>query len=123
MKIILRHIAYDFLATGYQLQRRNISAMPGCCFCGKNERVEHCFVMCQFAASIRKGVKHHFDINLGRKHLINANQWLFDLLHRCNEIQAIVVAVVCWHIWKARNEVRNYTAKVYPTTIVKKVLA
>ena len=34
-----------------------------------------------------------------------------------------MVAIVCWHIWKARNEVRNSDAKVCPTTTVKKVIA
>ena len=32
-------------------------------------------------------------------------------------------ALVCWHIWEARNEVRNSHAKVCPATIVMNVIA
>lgn len=44
-------------------------------------------------------MKSQVDIHLGRRYIINTNQWMFDLLDRCNEIQAGVVAVVRWHTY------------------------
>jgi hypothetical protein len=60
--------------------------------CGETERVEHCFVMCQVASSIRKVVEHHFGINLGRKHLINAN-------HKCLFDKPDEQSVNCYHAY------------------------
>lgn len=123
MKIILWRLAHDCLATGHQLHRRNVPANPLCCFCGRHERVEHCFIMCPFAFAVWEDVKRHFGIHLCRKELRNPKQWLFDLLDRCNEIQNVVVAVTCWHIWEARNEKRNSEVAVCHKTTVRKILA
>uniref|UniRef100_A0ACD5Y4F7 Uncharacterized protein n=1 Tax=Avena sativa TaxID=4498 RepID=A0ACD5Y4F7_AVESA len=33
--------------------------------------------------------------------------WLFDFLSRPKDLESTTLAVGCWHIWEARNDVRN----------------
>ena len=52
----------------------------------------------------------------------NAKQWLFDLLARCNETQAIDVSVVCLaHLGSLQYDVRNSETNLCPRMIINKI--
>jgi hypothetical protein len=123
MKVTLWHIIHDCLPTGFQLRYRHISADDQCVFCGQSERIEHLLLFCPFARAVWSSVKEQFPLKLHRKTLVSANQWVFDFLHRENEIHAMALTVTCWHMWEARNEARNQTCFSPPGRIAARALA
>jgi hypothetical protein len=68
-------------------------------------------------------VKKTVSLQLKRKHFISHRQWLFDFLAKAMELQAITLAVGCWHIWEARNDLRNSEVKPNPQWTCGKILA
>jgi hypothetical protein len=123
MKIVLWRMIHDCLPTGHQLTRRHIPADDRCVFCGQHERVEHLFLFCPFARAVWSEVKASFPLRLRRKELINSRQWIFDFLHRESDLNATVLVVTCWHIWDARNELRNNGVHLSPLRVASKILA
>lgn len=123
MKIVLWRFVHDCLPTGFQLVRRQIPADDGCFFCNRTERVEHLFLLCPFARSVWKGVKEEFSVRLCKKDMVNGRQWMFDFLAHASKLQATVLAITLWHIWEARNEVRNNGTEVHPARTASKVRA
>jgi hypothetical protein len=95
----------------------------GCVFCSQHERVEHLFLLCPFARAVWVEVKRAFPLKLTRKDLTHSKQWVFDFLRRENSTAATVLAVTCWHIWQARNDVRNNEVNLHPSRVASKVLA
>jgi hypothetical protein len=77
MKIILWRMAHDCLATGIQLQKRNIPTNDHCLFCGRSESVEHLFLHCTFASAIWAAVKEHTPFSLDRGSAVSMRSWLF----------------------------------------------
>ena len=69
-----------------------------CVFCGRNERIEHSFLFCQFAREVWREVKLEFGFHLCRKTVNCAKQWLFDFLGRSLIWEATVLAVTLWYI-------------------------
>jgi ribonuclease HI len=49
--------------------------------------------------------------------------WIFDYLDRCGDLEATVLAVTCWHIWDARNKLREEHTMVSPTSVAAKIKA
>jgi ribonuclease HI len=123
MKIVLWRMVHDCLPTGHQLVHRHIPADDQCVFCGQVERVEHLFLFCPLAREIWKEIKQHYPLQLRRKELVNAKQWVFDFLKRESKTNATVLAVVVWHIWNARNDLRNNSDQTRIAVVVSKILA
>jgi hypothetical protein len=117
MKVVLWRMIHDCLPTGHQLNHRHIPADGGCVFCGQLERVEHLFLFCPFARSVWKVVKEQYPLQLQRKKLVHAKQWVFDFLRRESGIHATVLAATCWHIWQARNDIRNNEVFLHPARV------
>jgi hypothetical protein len=113
MKIVLWRMAHDCLPTGQQLLHRNIPANDQCVFCGQTERVEYLFLLCPFARTVWAAVKERFPLQLRRNCMVSAKQWIFDYLAREHAVNATVLAVVCWHIWEARNDTRNNEGRLH----------
>ena len=80
MKIVLWRMAHDCLPTGSQLKKRHILDFDACCFCGREETVEHVFFMCPFASEIWRQVRKCFNINYKMHASANIRHWLFDFL-------------------------------------------
>jgi hypothetical protein len=107
MKIHLWRFAHDCLPSGVQLRRRQIPISDSCGFCGWEEDIEHAMLLCKFAQEVWRTVKATFNIQLQRHHFMSPKQWLFEFLANATDVEATVLAVGCWHIWEARNDVRK----------------
>ena len=53
---------------------------------------------------------------------ISTKHWLFAFLSRATELEATVLAVGSWHIWEARNDVRNNKGTPDPRRTSTKIL-
>lgn len=93
MLINLWKIVHDCLPSGFQLRRRHIPATDGCCFCERDDRIEHIFLLCPFAVCVWDGTKQHFDLKLCMTELSNMKQWVFDFLGRSSGIQKTALAI------------------------------
>jgi hypothetical protein len=109
--------------TGHQLVHRHIPADDRCIFYGQIERVEQLLLFCPFARRVWEGVKSAFPLHLLRKELHNMKQWMFEFLKRESKVNATVLAVTAWHIWEARNDVRNNEVQVSVSRVVSRTLA
>jgi hypothetical protein len=121
MLITLWRFAHDCLPTGVQLQRRHIPASPECIHCFVEERVDHALLFCPFARQVWDEVKESFDIHLNRNDFRSPKMWLFDFLGRCSRQEGTVLAVTFWHLWDARNKLREEGGSVHPTSIATKI--
>lgn len=123
MLIHLWRSVHDCLPTGFQLRRRHVPATEGCIFCGHDDRIEHVFLVCPFAATVWDAIKEKFQINLCRRELCNMRQWVFDFLTRSSHIQKTVLAVTLRHIWEARNFSRNNPVTTHPRQVIHKIVS
>ena len=120
MKIVLWRIAHDCLPTGQQLSIRHIPASDACCYCGRVESVQHVFLTCHYVAEIWWEMKKWWGITRKIKSFISIRQWLFDYLASASHEDATIFTVVVWHIWEARNEVRNGETLKHPRCVAEK---
>jgi ribonuclease HI len=123
MKITFWRFAHDCLPSGHQLQKRQIPACPNCIFCGRHESVEHSLLFCQFAREVWEVVRADHPINLQRKHFISTRVWTLDFLDRCSDMEATAMLVTLWHIWDARNKIREGEPMMHPRSVAEKALA
>ena len=121
MKIVLWRIVHNCLPTGTQLKQRNILTFDACCFCGREETVEHVFFMCQYASEVWRQVRKCFAINY--KPHVFIRQWLFDFLDGAKDYEATALTITIWHIWEARNAVRNGENMMHPRSIAERAIA
>nr|XP_051217778.1 uncharacterized protein LOC127335209 [Lolium perenne] len=121
-KIVLWRVAHDCLPTGFQLQHRHIPAVDSCVFCGRNERVEHVILFCPFSHGVWEAVKI-FPLELCKKELVNARQWISNFIARGSNVLCTVLAVTIWHIWDARNDARNNATEPSCRRVVEKIKA
>ena len=123
MKIILWRMAHDCLPTEMQLKHRHIPAPYACCFCGREETVEHALLMCQYASEVWRQVKKEYGI---KRNIISFNsirQWFFEFLAEASDEVLTILTITVWHIWEARNAVRNGESRVHPKVIAEKAIA
>jgi hypothetical protein len=71
------------------------------------EKAEHTVLFCPYAAEVWRAVKATFPVHLKRKHFISPRAWVLDFLGRSNDREMVTMAVTVWHLWEARNGVRN----------------
>jgi hypothetical protein len=107
MKITLWRFIHDCLPSGHQLKHICIPASDACVYCGREEHAIHTMMFCQFARDVWNELKASFPIELQRKNFINPKAWTFDFISRSNHRGNTLLAVAFWHIWNARNGVRN----------------
>ena len=106
MKIILWRMAHDCLPTRMQLKHRHIPAPYACCFCGREETVEHALLMCQYASEVWRQVKE-YGIKRNLRSFNSIRQWFFEFLAEASDEVLTILTITVWHIWEARNVVRN----------------
>ena len=99
--------AHDCLPSGVQMRRRHIPMSDSCISCGREESIEHSLLLCQFAWEVWHEVKQSYTIRLDRHDFMGPKFWLFDFLAQASDVEATVLAIGCWHIWEACNDVRN----------------
>jgi hypothetical protein len=123
MIITLWHFSHDCLPSGHQLQKRHIPACTDCIFCERHESIEHALLFCQFAREVWEAVQTVHPINLQRKYFTSTRVWTLDFLDRCSDLEATAMVVSMWHIWDARNRVREGEPMMHPRSVAEKALA
>jgi hypothetical protein len=71
-------------------------------------------------AEIWKELKKENGIKLNQGWVGSPRSWLFDFLLSCTKREATILAIAFWHIWEARNTVRNGEAEIHPRCWVEK---
>jgi hypothetical protein len=92
-------------------------------FCHREEKVEHVFLFCQLAVEVWRELKKTYPIQLQRGKFVNARDWIFHYLDRSSGIGCTVLAVTMWHLWDARNGVRNGDMLMNPNSLADKIKA
>jgi len=123
MLIMLWRFVHDCLPTGQQLKNRNITASEVCCHCAREENLHHTFIGCQYVAEVWKELKKRTGLKINQKWCGSARNWLFDILSRCTSRETTILAIAFWHIWEARNAMRNGETELHPWCLVEKILA
>jgi hypothetical protein len=123
MKILLWRFAHDCLPSGHQLCRRQIPASDACLFCNREERVEHTLLFCPYAREVWRPVKAAYLVRLCRCQLITTKQWLMDFFARSDDGAAVTLAVMVWHLWEARNVVRNEEERKHQYSLAEQIKA
>uniref|UniRef100_A0ACD5XPQ5 Uncharacterized protein n=3 Tax=Avena sativa TaxID=4498 RepID=A0ACD5XPQ5_AVESA len=122
MKITLWRFAHDCLPSGTQLRQRNIPvASDACLFCNREESSEHTLMFCPYAAEVWRAVKSAFPLHLRRKDFSTTKSWVLDFLARSCERELVTMAVTVWHLWEARNGVRNEEKRRHPNSLAEQI--
>uniref|UniRef100_A0A8I6Y5U1 RNase H type-1 domain-containing protein n=1 Tax=Hordeum vulgare subsp. vulgare TaxID=112509 RepID=A0A8I6Y5U1_HORVV len=106
-----------------QLHRRHIPASKVCVHCSADEHIEHALLFCPYAKAVWSDVKAYFNLHLCRKGFKICKTWIFEFLASCHDLSVTVLAVTCWHIWDARNKLREENITQHPTSLALKVKA
>ena len=80
-------------------------------------------LFCPFARAVWDGVKGCVAIQLGRKSFSTPKMWFFQFLARCSGEEATTLAVTFWHLWDARNKLREEGGNIDPSSVARKVIA
>jgi ribonuclease HI len=123
MKINIWRFAHDCLPSGSQLVRRHIPASAACSVCGREETAAHCFLFCQYAKEFWRVIKHLYGFHLRRKSFVCSKSWVFDFLSRSTDRERMVLVVGVWHLWTARNSVRNGEPSRHPHSVAEQCKA
>lgn len=114
MNIVPWRFAHNCLPAGQQLKNRNIAASSACCHCGREEFVEHAFLICQYVAEMWRELKQRCGFKIMHRTIFPARQWLFNFPANSTEKEATQLTISFWHIWEARNVVCNGECEVHP---------
>ena len=66
-------------------------------------------------AEIWRELKRKGGFKLMVKMFVSPKQWIFEMLAACTDREATILVIAFWHIWEARNAVRNGENKMHPT--------
>jgi hypothetical protein len=123
MKITVWRFAHNCLPSGQQLQRQHILASPLCIHCYSEESVEHAMLFCPFAREAWTEVKSECNIKLNRRGFTTPRLRLFEFLARCSRHEVTTLAVTFWHLWNARNNLREEGGSINPVGVDMKIKA
>ncbi|PVH33143.1 hypothetical protein PAHAL_9G577400, partial [Panicum hallii] len=79
--------------------------------------------MCQYAYEVWREIKRSFGFRCKIRYPVSMKQWLFDFLSTATEDEATIFTITVWHVWEARNSVRNGEKQVHPKIIAEKAKA
>jgi hypothetical protein len=68
-------------------------------------------------------VKAKFPCHLARRGFSTAKAWVFDFLGRGDDKALVTMTVTIWHIWDARNTVRNDGQLKHPHSLAEHIKA
>jgi hypothetical protein len=85
--------------------------------------VEHTLLFCPYAREVWRQVKMAFPLRLYRSQFITTKLWLMDFLERSDDRMAVTLAVTVWHLWDARNAVRNDEPRKHPYSLAEQIKA
>ncbi|KAK1668625.1 hypothetical protein QYE76_056784 [Lolium multiflorum] len=70
-----------------------------------------------------RAVKLVYPIHLLRKYFSTPKAWVLDFLARSDDRELVTLAVTVWHLWEARNGVRNGEKRKHPTSLAEQIKA
>jgi hypothetical protein len=123
MKFTLWRFAHDCLPSGKQLVHRHIPAVDACVFCGRPEPAAHTFRFCPYAQDVWSQLNQSYTVKLRKKRFVNPKAWIFDFLSKSSKQDSTVLAVAFWHLWNARNGVRNNEHMKDPRQLAEQIKA
>jgi hypothetical protein len=85
--------------------------------------VKHALLFYPFARAVWSEVKTECNIQLNRRSFSTPKLWLFEFLSRCPKQEATTLAVTCWHLWDARNELHEEGGSINPIGVAMKIKA
>lgn len=89
------------LPTNVQLQQKHVQVQLMCPVCSNgDESAYHSLVLCDFASQCWRRIFTNFQPDGAS----SFPEWFVQTVDACNVVKRAEVAVVCWAIWKARNE-------------------
>jgi len=88
-----------------------------------DETTEHTFLTCQYVVEVWKELKKRCGLSRLLKPFVSTRQCIFEILAGCTDREATIFVTFLWHIWEARNAVRNGEKEVHPHCLVEKILA
>lgn len=105
IKIFMWQLCRDAVLTGENMRKRNRLGSPLCSFCNQVQTNSHIF----FSCSISKVVWGVLGVALGSNCVPNsfwqAMTWLHSFAPGEDRFYVVLIAAVCWAIWKVRNKI------------------
>lgn len=84
------------------LSRKRVSVLPSCPVCnGEEESVLHAMVQCPFAAQCW----HHLFPDVQQRLDMGFEGWLENMFNNIESKMCALVVMICWVIWKTRNDI------------------
>jgi hypothetical protein len=80
------------------MTHRHILTSDLCVFCERLESIQHSLVLYQYAQEVWRIVESFFRIWLHKTDFVSTKSWLFEFLSEDTDLEAIVLAVLFWHI-------------------------
>jgi hypothetical protein len=77
----------------------------------------------KFGNEVWQEVKAEFTVHLHRQQFTSSQVWALDFLQRCSDVEATYVMTTMWHIWDARNRIREGENLMHPHAPAMKIKA
>jgi hypothetical protein len=105
IKIFLWYLRQGVVLTKDNLAKRQWKGGTDCCFCGKQESIQHLFFECHVASLVWNVVSICFDISKPTSVNDLLGEWIGSFPPKQRNNVWIGIAAFCWAIWLCRNDV------------------
>ena len=96
---------FSVILTKDNLVKRNWRGSRQCCFCHKDETIQHLFFDCQLARMIWAVIYAAFGISQPRSVPNMFGTWLTGINHNLKHLVLLGAAATCWSLWLCKNGV------------------
>ncbi len=86
------------------LARQNWNGSLRCCFCMKNETIQHLFMDCHFAKFVWRAVLFAFGLYLPNTISHMFDGWLLGVDKKKSKLILVGASAICWALWLSRND-------------------
>ena len=87
------------------MKKRNWPGSPVCSFCDGVETANHLFFECSVSRVVWGTVGSILGTNLCPNNIWQAMAWAHAFMPGLDKLHMVLIAAVCWGVWKARNNV------------------
>ena len=105
IKIFMWYLKRGVILTKGNLARRNWNGNKQCCFCYRDETIQHLFIDCHVAKFLWRAVQFVFDLNPPRSITHLFSNWLRGVGTKLKRQLLVGTSALCWVIWLSRNDV------------------
>ncbi|XP_066166986.1 uncharacterized protein [Oryza sativa Japonica Group] len=104
IKIFIWYLLKGVVLTKDNLARLNWNGCLRCCFCMKNESIQHLFMDCHYAKFIWRAVQFSFGLYLPRSISHMFNGWLQGVDKEKSKLIVVGASALYWALWLCRND-------------------